>query len=120
MGGCTAGGYVNDASQDNPTYEFFPSRGPAVVSQILQDTLPANLYPFVFLLPSGLLFVQSNWASALLNYTSNEQTDLPDMIDAVRVYPGSAGVIVLPQTPDNNFTMIILFCGGSNVQPAQY
>ncbi|KAF5333967.1 hypothetical protein D9611_014940 [Ephemerocybe angulata] len=37
------------------------------------------------------------------------------MPDAVRVYPASAGTIMLPLTPANNWTATILFCGGSAV-----
>lgn len=55
-----------------------------------------------------------------LDYTANVETPLDDVPDAVRVYPASAGNIMLPLTPANNYTATILFCGGSNVQPKQY
>ena len=111
---------MNDASQDNPTYEFFPSRGSSITSPILQKTLPANLYPLTWLLPSGKLLIQSNWATVLLDYEQNKETPLDDIPDAVRVYPASAGTVMLPLTPANNYTATVLFCGGSNVQPATY
>lgn len=120
IGGCQWGGYVNDASQDNPTYEFFPSRGQPVVSSILQNTLPANLYPLTWLLPSGKLFIQSNWNTVLLDYNQNVETPLADVPDAVRVYPASGGSVLLPMTPANNYTATIMFCGGSNILPAQW
>ncbi|KAF9447951.1 copper radical oxidase [Macrolepiota fuliginosa MF-IS2] len=121
LGGCKWGGYVNwPPEQDTPTYEFFPSRGAPVQSNILATTLPANLYPLTWLLPSGLLLVQSNWNTALLNYTTGEETPLDDMPDAVRVYPASAGTVMLPLTAANNWTATILFCGGSNVRPKQW
>ncbi|CAA7261864.1 unnamed protein product [Cyclocybe aegerita] len=120
LGGCRNGGYVNDAGQDNPTIEFFPSRGRPITSPILQRTLPANLYPLTWLLPSGLLLVQSNWATVLLNYTSNVETPLDNIPDAVRVYPASAGTLMLPLTPANNYTATVLFCGGSNIQPERW
>lgn len=53
MGGCLWGGYVNDAGQNNPTYEFYPPRGGPIGLNILATTLPANLYPLIWLLPSG-------------------------------------------------------------------
>ena len=90
LDGCRFGGYVNNAEQDNPTFEFFPPNGPPIVSKILSTTLPANLFPLTWLLPSERLVLQSNWATSLLNYTSHEETPLDDIPDAVRVYPASA------------------------------
>ncbi len=115
LGGCKNGGYVNAEEQDNPTYEFFPSRGPPVRSPILTRTLPVNLFALTWLLPSGRLFIQSNWDTVLLDYNTGVETPLENMPDAVRVYPSSAGTIMLPLTPANNYTATILFCGGSNI-----
>lgn len=120
VGGCGYGGYVSDAGQTNPTYEFFPSRGQPILSPILQNTLPVNLYPLIWLLPSGKLFVQSGWKTVLLDIDQNEETPLQDMPDAVRVYPASAGNTMLPLTPDNNYTASIMFCGGSNISTEQW
>lgn len=120
IGGCQWGGYVNDASQDNPTYEFFPSRGQPITSPILQNTLPANLYPLTWLLPSGKLFIQSNWNTALLDYNQNLETPLSDVPNAVRVYPASGGSVMLPMTPANKYTASIMFCGGSNITPDRW
>ncbi|KAL7423524.1 hypothetical protein Q5752_001104 [Cryptotrichosporon argae] len=116
IGGDINGGYVNTAAQDNPTYEFFPAKGDgeAVTLQFLSDTLPVNLYPLTWLMPSGLLFMQSGNGSILLNYTSNDVTYLPNMPYAIRVYPASAATAMLPLTPANNYTATVLFCGGSN------
>ncbi|KAF8194592.1 glyoxal oxidase [Pholiota molesta] len=115
LGGCKNGGYVNDASQSNPTYEFFPSTGPPVTSNILQTTLPANLYPLTWLLPSGKLFVQAMWSTVLLDHQTHVETPLDNMPDAVRTYPASAGTAMMPLTPANNWTATIMFCGGSNI-----
>ncbi|KAG6336618.1 hypothetical protein ID866_2457 [Astraeus odoratus] len=120
IGGCQWGGYVNDASQDNPTYEFYPSRGAPIISPILQNTLPANLYPLTWLLPSGNLFLQSNWKTILLDYKNNQETPLDDVPDAVRVYPASGGSAMLTMTAANNYTATIMFCGGSNITSAQW
>lgn len=116
-GGCGWGGFVNDASQTNPTWELFPPDGNSgpVTSPLLQRTLPANLYPIMFLLPSGLLFVQANWGTALLDYKNKKEYQLPDVPDAVRTYPASAGTALLPLTPANNWTATVLMCGGSNI-----
>lgn len=117
IGGCQYGGYVNNFEQDNPTYQFFPPRGDGadITMPLLQRTLPANLYPLTWLLPSGQLFIQSNWATSLIDPNTGDETELDDIPDAVRVYPASAGSIMLPLTPENDYKATILFCGGSNV-----
>ncbi|KAF8629225.1 hypothetical protein AX17_005808 [Amanita inopinata Kibby_2008] len=120
IGGCRNGGYVNDPGQDNPTYEFFPSRGVPVQLDVLHRTLPANLYPLTWLLPSGKLLIQSNWETVIFDYKANKETPLDNMPDAVRVYPASAGTIMLPLTPANKWTATLLFCGGSNVATNQW
>ena len=45
--------YVSTQVQNNPTYEFFPKKGPAVNMQFLTDTVPLNLFPLTWLMPSG-------------------------------------------------------------------
>jgi hypothetical protein len=74
-----------------------------------------NLFALTWLLPSGRLFIQSNWDTVLLDYNTGVETPLENMPDAVRVYPASAGTIMLPLTPANNYTATILFCGGSDI-----
>ncbi|KZP19877.1 hypothetical protein FIBSPDRAFT_955137 [Athelia psychrophila] len=59
--------------QNNPTYEFWPSKGAPIASPVLANTLPANLYLFTFYLPSSNLTIQSNWATVLLDYTAQEE-----------------------------------------------
>ncbi|KAG8885557.1 hypothetical protein FRB98_001747 [Tulasnella sp. 332] len=121
IGGDTYGGYVNSpASQNNPTYEFYPSRGDPIDLQILSDTLPANLYPFAFLMPSGNLFVQANWAAEIFDWQNNTEFRIGDIPHSVRTYPGSAANAMLPLTPENGWTATIIFCGGTNLQPDQW
>lgn len=115
LGGCKNGGYINDAAQSNPTYEFFPPNGPSISSPFLQNTLPANLYPLTWLLPSGKIFLQATWSTTLLDYRTKVETPLDDMPDAIRTYPASAGTTMMPLTPANNWTATIMFCGGSDV-----
>ena len=116
IGGDINGGYVNDQYQDNPTYEFFPHKGSdePINLQWLSDTLPINLYPLTWLMPSGKLFMQANRKTMMYDWRNRTTTDLPDMPFAARVYPASAATAMLPLTPDNNYTPTILFCGGSN------
>jgi hypothetical protein len=119
IGGCENGGYVNDASQSNPTYEFFPSTGPPIASPIPENTLPTNLYPLTWLLPSGNLLIQSNFETAILNYKTNIQTSLENIPSAIRTYSASTGTAMLPLTPGNNWTATIIFGGGVNLQPTE-
>ncbi|KAF8334888.1 glyoxal oxidase N-terminus-domain-containing protein [Cantharellus anzutake] len=101
-------------SVNNPTYEFFPSRGLPVQLQFLKDTLPANMYPLTWLLPSGRVFVQANWGTMILDVKSGKETRLDNVPNAVRTYPASAATVLLPLTPDNGYSATILMCGGQN------
>ncbi|CAE7079095.1 unnamed protein product [Rhizoctonia solani] len=120
IGGNQWGGFVNSAGQNNPTYEFFPSKGDPVGLNILTTTLPANLFPLTWLLPSGNLFIQTNWGTEVFNYKTNTEYTLDDIPHAVRTYPASGASIMLPLTPANNWTATLLFCGGSDLQPDQW
>ena len=111
---------MNSDGNNNPTYEYFPTRGDPISLPLLTTTLPANLFPITFLLPSGNLFLQLNWATAILDYTNNIDYPLDDVPDAVRTYPASAGNALLPMTPQNNWTATVLMCGGTNLQPDQW
>lgn len=119
LGGASGDGYFNDPTRNNPTYEFFPPtpNGHPISSTILTNTLPANYHPLIWLVPSGRLLIQSNWATALLNTTSKKEIPLDNVPDAVRTYPAGAGSVMLPMTPLNNWTATIMSCGGLNVPP---
>ena len=112
--------FVNSAGQNNPTYEFLPSRGQPVGLNILTTTLPANLFPLTWLLPSGNLFIQTNWGAEIFDYKNNVEYALPNIPHSVRTYPASGGTVMLPLTPANNYVATILFCGGSNLEPDQW
>ncbi|KZP00880.1 copper radical oxidase [Calocera viscosa TUFC12733] len=120
IGGDEWGGYVNDASQNNPTYEFFPSQGDPIGLNILLNSLPCNLFPLVWLLPSGNLLIQSNWMAEVFDYKNAIEYPLPNIPNAVRVYPASGATAMLPLTPANNWTATIIFCGGTNLEPDQW
>ncbi|KAG8908534.1 hypothetical protein FRB99_005894 [Tulasnella sp. 403] len=120
IGGNLYGGYVNNQGNNNPTYEFFPSRGPVQNLTLLMTTLPANLYSLTWLTPGGKLFIQTNWAAELFDYNTGVEDPLPNVPHAVRTYPASAATAMLPLTPANNYTATVLFCGGSDLQPDQW
>lgn len=120
IGGCDFGGYVNDANQNNPTYEFFPPRDGPRGLNILLSTLPANLFPLTFLLPSGNIFINSNRGNEIFDYKNAIEHPIADTPHSVRTYPGSAAHAMLPLTPANNWTATLWFCGGTDLQPDQF
>jgi hypothetical protein len=87
------------------------------------DTI--KLYPFVFQLPSGQLFVHSLTASRLLTITSEGPSWGPEITteyDFSRIYPGSGSAVLLPLSPPDYRAKIMLFGGGGDVPqsgPAQ-
>lgn len=56
----------------------------------------------------------------IFDYKNNIEYDINDIPDAVRVYPASAGTATFPQTPANNWTTTILFCGGTDLNADQW
>jgi hypothetical protein len=131
IGGFVNGGYVNrnfpntdpklEGGAAEPTYEFFPSRGPAQDMAFMTLTSGLNSYAHTFLMPSGKMFVQANISTILWDYNTNAETPLPDMPGKVaRVYPASGAVAMLPLTPANQYTPTILFCGGSDMPSDAY
>ncbi|KDQ20478.1 hypothetical protein BOTBODRAFT_169228 [Botryobasidium botryosum FD-172 SS1] len=120
LGGDMWGGFVNDASQNNPTYEFYPSRGPVQPLLILNNTLPANLFPLTWLLPSGNLLIQTGWGAEIFNPNTGVETTIANIPHAVRTYPASGATAMLPLTPANNWTATVVFCGGTNLQDNQW
>ncbi|CAD6584829.1 MAG: hypothetical protein CYPHOPRED_002864 [Cyphobasidiales sp. Tagirdzhanova-0007] len=120
IGGMRDGGYVNTEYADNPTIEYFPSKGNETGLNILAETLPCNLYPLTWLLPSGNLLIQSNLGAEVFDWQNAVEHPLPNIPHAVRVYPASGATAMLPLTPANNWTATILFCGGTNLQPDQW
>jgi len=120
LGGMRDGGYVNTEYADNPTIEYFPSKGNQIGLNLLAETLPCNLYPLTWLLPSGNLLVQSNLGAEIFDWQNSVEQPLPNIPHAVRVYPASGATAMLPLTPANNWTATVLFCGGTDLQPDQW
>ncbi|KAH9949672.1 DUF1929-domain-containing protein [Amylocystis lapponica] len=126
IGGYTSGGYINrntpnidpayEGGAANPTYEFYPSTGPAQLMQFMVKTSGLNSYAHTFLMPSGKLFLQANTSTMLWEPDTNTETELPEMPDQIiRVYPASGATAMLPLTPENNWTPSVIFCGGSDM-----
>ncbi|WVQ64379.1 uncharacterized protein L199_002544 [Kwoniella botswanensis] len=115
LGGDNNGGYVSTFVQNNPTYEYWPKKSSGGIHMdFLNYTVPVNLFPLTYLLPGGKLFLQAAYKTILYDMDTLTETPLPDMPYAVRVYPASAATAMLPLTPANNYTVSLLFCGGSS------
>jgi len=119
MGGMTEGGFNNVRATDNPSYEFFPSKaingGLQIHSNFLANALNSNLFPVMYLLPSGRVYVAANTKNMIFNYATGAELALPDMPNGIRItYPFTAASALLPLTVANNWTPEIMFCGGSN------
>jgi hypothetical protein len=82
--------------------------------------MPVNLFPLIWLLPSGNIFIQAEFKAAIFDYKNMLEYPISNIPDAVRVYPASAGTATFPQTPANNWTTTIIFCGGTNLQADQW
>lgn len=80
----------------------------------LNDTVPVNLFPLTWLLPSGKLFLQAAYRTILYDLETRTEIPLPDMPYAQRIYPASAAAVMLPLTPANGYSAELLFCGGSS------
>ncbi|THU91870.1 hypothetical protein K435DRAFT_673233 [Dendrothele bispora CBS 962.96] len=126
-GGSTFGGFQNQAGDfNNPTYEFFPPKningfnGVQIPNKFLNDALNATHFPIMMLLPSGNIFIAANQQAMLFNWRNNtEVARLPGIPNGIRVTsPYSAGAVLLPLTPENNYTPEVMICGGSNVSDA--
>ena len=53
FGGDENGGYVSTTAQNNPTYEFWPNNSQKYNINFLERTIPLNLFPLTWLMPSG-------------------------------------------------------------------
>ncbi|KAJ7483518.1 glyoxal oxidase N-terminus-domain-containing protein [Mycena latifolia] len=122
FGGSFSGGFINSAGMNNPSYEFYPPKningfnGLKIPSKFLTDTLNGNHFPNLVYLPDGTLFVSANQAAMILNWKTNTETRLPGIPNGVRISsPFSAGHVLLPLSPANNYTPEIMICGGSTV-----
>ena len=111
-----------------PTLEILPTPegGPTFLTMDwLQRTDPNNLYPFLFVLPSGGVFViYYNEARILNEVTFDTIRQLPNLPGAVnnflggRTYPMEGTAIMLPQHAPYTDPVTILVCGGSTPGPA--
>ncbi|KAG0593030.1 hypothetical protein KC19_1G299800 [Ceratodon purpureus] len=98
------------------SYEFYPKRKPgegAFKLGMLAGT--DNLYPFVYLLPNGDLFIFANRNSVQLNWGSGKVVrNYPIIPGNPRNYPSAGSAVLLPLTSQTGFGVAeVMICGGA-------
>jgi hypothetical protein len=116
------GGEVGSNSAPTPSCEILPPPpgGYAKYLDWLDRTDPNNLYPFMFVLPSGGIFVVYYNEARILDEISFDTTKtLPNLPGSVinflagRTYPLEGTAVMMPQYPPYSAPVTVLVCGGS-------
>ncbi|KAJ7261183.1 glyoxal oxidase precursor [Mycena rebaudengoi] len=95
--------------------EFFPKKDGGVPrpSAFLERSLPVNLFPRIFALPNGKIFMVANNQSIIYDIETKTETILPDVPNGQRVTnPFDGSAVLLPLSPPN-YIPEVLVCGGS-------
>ncbi|KAJ8703531.1 hypothetical protein PTI98_002148 [Pleurotus ostreatus] len=115
------GGETGSNASPQPNLELLPRQGGVIELDWLQRTDPNNLYPFVFVLPSGNLFVGYYNEARILEpggfQTIRELPNIPASVNNFlggRTYPLEGAAVLFPQHAPYNEPLRILICGGSN------
>ncbi|KAI0832923.1 glyoxal oxidase precursor [Trametes gibbosa] len=100
------------------SFEFFPRKEDTPrPSAFLERSLPANLFPRIFALPDGKVFMVANNQSIIYDIEANTERILPDIPNNVRVTnPIDGSAILLPLSPPD-FIPEVLVCGGTSTDP---
>ncbi|KAL3532477.1 hypothetical protein ACH5RR_005998 [Cinchona calisaya] len=106
--------------------QFQPRLFPLPFLQETRDEKENNLYPFVYLLPDGNIFLFANSKSIILKpYTGEIIRRLPDLPGGSRNYPASGMSVLLPLqlSADNaaeNLNVEVLVCGGNTLDAFKF
>ncbi|KAF8156193.1 hypothetical protein K438DRAFT_2026364 [Mycena galopus ATCC 62051] len=120
------GGETGSNGPPDPTVEILPTPegGPTTIYlDWLNRTDPNNLYPFVFVLPSGNLFVVYYNEARILDTNFNTVQELPNIPASVssflggRTYPLEGAALTFPQHAPYTDPLEVLVCGGSTPGP---
>jgi hypothetical protein len=111
----------NLSDNNNPTYEYYPSKEGAWPRHLdlLAWAYPFCLYPLVFQLPNRNIMMMAANKSIILN-PANEQITftIPDLIapdHAPFIYPYTSTYVTLPLTHKNNYRIEFMVCGGNRL-----
>ncbi|KAJ3313405.1 hypothetical protein HDU76_002652, partial [Blyttiomyces sp. JEL0837] len=122
------GGETNSNGANQPSVEILPATGtkPITLEILAVNTDPYNLYPHVFTLPTGKVFIAAHNRAQVLDPDTWETTiSLPNMPGGAvsvngdpdgtggRTYPMSGTGVLLPLSPPYTDPVTILVCGGS-------
>ncbi|KAF9457741.1 copper radical oxidase [Collybia nuda] len=102
------------------SFEFVPKKDGGVPrpSPFLERSLPTNLFPRVFALPDGKIFMIANNQSIIYDVEQGTETRLPDLPNGVRITnPMDGAATLLPLSPPF-YTPEVVVCGGSNSSDA--
>ena len=84
--------------------------------EILEWAWPHILYPMVFQLPSGGVFVFVSNKTVVIDPTTDKLSwpvpDMPIMDHEPWIYPNTPTMVLLPLTPKNNYLATFQVCGG--------
>ncbi|KAJ8547863.1 hypothetical protein K7X08_021099 [Anisodus acutangulus] len=107
------------------SYEFFPqnsnNNGFFNLSFLKETTDPKeenNLYPFLYLLPDGNMYIFANQRSIVLDYVKNKVIkEFPKIPGEKRTYPATGSSVMLPMklvAGDLSPVVEVMVCGGAN------
>ncbi|KAJ7269900.1 glyoxal oxidase precursor [Mycena rebaudengoi] len=95
------------------SFGFFPKKdgGAPRPSAFLERSLKVNLFPRVFALPNGKLFMVANSQSIIYDVETNTETILPDVPNGQRVTnPFDGSAILLPLSPPDYVPEVLVRC----------
>ncbi|KAK4373225.1 hypothetical protein RND71_008609 [Anisodus tanguticus] len=107
------------------SYEFFPKSfnnndNDVFDLPFLKETTDPkeenNLYPFLYVLPDGNLYIFANRRSIILDYVNNKVVkEFPVIPGEKRSYPATGSSVMLPLRLNSpkNLTVEVMICGGA-------
>jgi hypothetical protein len=107
------------------TFMFTPSRGASDTGPDSPAFEPVDLYPFVYALPDGNIFVHSRTTSRILsnpdkldpnNLTSTWSAPFHTVSLVPRTYPRQGSSVLLPLRPADDYRAKILVIGGAGAK----
>ncbi|KAI4377763.1 hypothetical protein MLD38_015341 [Melastoma candidum] len=124
-----AGNFVVFGGRRSYSYEYVPVNGRvntrAIPFPFLEETTDLdenNLYPFVYLLPDGTLFIFANSRSVILDLRTNTiLREFPRLKGGSRNYPASGMSALLPMMMpqdggDGGIIAEVIVCGGNKAK----
>ncbi|WP_441285637.1 galactose oxidase-like domain-containing protein [Sorangium sp. KYC3313] len=119
ISGTTKTGRISSTKPVNSSWQTLNTAGTLsarsdVPEPFTSDGRPIQLYPFVFQLPDGKVFVHSGRGSRLLTTSNNtwSATQYTTQYANSRTYPGYGSAVLLPLSPTDNHRARVMVIGG--------